>query len=151
MKIKIYFFGKPREITEWEQKYVQRIGYRASLELLALPQAGLRDELKNKEKEAESLLKKIDPQDYVMVLDERGKNFSSTEFSRQLKQGLVGHGTVVLVVGGAYGLGGEILERANLKISFGKAVWTRNLVRLMLLEQVYRALEIDGGGNFHKA
>ena len=151
MKLKIYFFGKPNEITDWEQKHIQRIGYRAQIEVVALAQAGLRDSAKNKAKEAESLLKKIDAQDFVIALDEHGKDLTSVQFSQKLKTALVDHGTVVLIVGGAYGLDASILSRANLKLAFGQAVWTRNLVRLMLLEQLYRALEIDGGGNFHKA
>lgn len=151
MKIKIYFFGKSGEVSDWEQKYLKRIGFRAAVELVALPQAGLRDELKNKTKEAEAFLKKVEPRDFVIVLDEHGQNLDSVSFSRQLKDKLVEHGTVVLVIGGAYGLETSVLERANAKIAFGKAVWTRNLVRLMLLEQVYRALEIDGGSQFHKA
>lgn len=151
MKIKIYFFGKPNEITEWEQTYLKRISFRAQIEIIALSQAGLKDETKNKAKEAEDLLKRIDNRDYVVVLDEHGKNMESSKFSRHLKTQLVEHGRVVLIIGGAFGLDPQIIERANFKLSFGQMVWTRNLVRLMLLEQLYRALEIDGGGNFHKA
>lgn len=151
MKLKVYFFGKANEVTDWEQKYVKRIGFRSDVELVALPQAGLRDEAKNKAKEADAFLKKIENRDFVVVLDEHGKNLDSVQFSAQLKSALVEHSTVIFVVGGAYGLDNRILERANLKLSFGKAVWTRNLVRLMLLEQLYRALEIDGGSHFHKA
>ena len=150
MKIKIYFFGKSGEVTGWEQKYLKRIGFRAQVELVALPQAGLRDEIKNKAKEAEVFLKKVEPRDFVFVLDEHGKDLDSVAFSCQLKNKLVEHSTVVLVIGGAYGLDKSILDRANAKIAFGSLVWTRNLVRLMLLEQVYRALEIDGGSQFHK-
>lgn len=151
MKIKIYFFGKPNEITAWEETYVKRIGHRASLELVALPQAGLKDPVKTKIKEAENLLKKINPTDFLMVLDERGQGLDSVKFSEALKTNLVQHGTVVLAVGGAHGFDQAVLDRANLKIAFGAMVWTRNLVRLMLLEQVYRALDIDAGGHFHKA
>jgi len=54
-------------------------------------------------------------------------------------------------MGGAHGLHEDVLSRANVKLRFGKMIWTRNLFRNMALEQLYRALEIDGGGNFHKA
>jgi len=150
MKIKVYFFGKPNEVTPQEQKHLERISYRAKVELIAFPQAGLKDGAKNKTKEAEALFKKLDNKDFLIVLDERGKSLDSMQFSSQLKAHLVEHSTVCLVIGGAFGLDDSVLKRANMQMSFGAMVWTRNLVRLMLLEQLYRALEIDGGGNFHK-
>ena len=150
MKIKIYFFGKANEIIDWEETYIKRIKHRVDLEVMALPQAGLKEVGKTKEKEAENLLKKIKPQDFVITLDERGQSLDSVSFSKQLKAGLVQQGSIVLVIGGAHGLSPLVLNRANLKLAFGRMVWTRNLVRLMLLEQLYRALEIDAGTNFHK-
>ncbi len=150
MKIKIYFFGKGNEITEWEKTHLQRIGYRVPIETLALSQAGLKDKALNLNKEGALLLKKIDPQDFVVALAETGKNLDSVEISQKIESAFETHGTVVFIIGGAFGLAPEVLNRANLKLSFGKAVWTRNLVRLMLLEQVYRSLEISAGSNFHK-
>ncbi|NCP67741.1 23S rRNA (pseudouridine(1915)-N(3))-methyltransferase RlmH [Candidatus Peregrinibacteria bacterium] len=150
MKIKIYYFGKANEITSWEETYLQRIGFRASVETIPLSQAGLKDKTLNLAKEGALVLKKIDPQDFVIVLDENGKNLDSESISGKMEQAFVTHGTIVFIIGGAFGLDLKILERANLSLSFGKAVWTRNLVRLMLLEQIYRALEISAGSNFHK-
>lgn len=150
MKIKIYYFGKQSEVSVWEQIYLQRIGHRVEIETVALPQAGLREEIRNKEKEADVLLKKIDSQEFVVVLDEMGKNLDSVSISNTLSQAFETHGNILFIIGGAFGLAPQVLERANLKLSFGKAVWTRNLVRLMLFEQVYRALEIRAGSNFHK-
>jgi len=151
MKIKICYFGKPNEITDWEQTYLQRIGFRCAVETIALPQAGLKDKAKNLAKEGSALLKKIQPQAFVVALDERGKDLTSEKLSEYLEQAFELHGTVVFVIGGAFGLSAEVLERANLKLSFGSVVWTRNLVRLMLSEQIYRVLEIKAGSNFHKA
>lgn len=150
MKLKVYFFGKKNEITEWEQKYCKRIGFRAQIELIPLHQAGLSDVTKTKSKEADNFLNKISDQLFVVALDENGQSFDSPGFSAWLKERLVDHGQVVFVVGGAHGLDDRILARANAKLRLGKMVWTRNLARLMLLEQLYRALEIDGGSNFHK-
>lgn len=150
MKIKIYYFGKANEISDWEKTHLQRIGFRCSVETIALGQAGLKDKTLNLEKEGQALLKKIDPQDFFIVLDEMGKNLDSVQISEKLESAFVTHGTVCIAIGGAFGLDSSVIARANLKLSFGKAVWTRNLVRLMLLEQVYRALEIKAGSNFHK-
>ncbi|MCF7812749.1 23S rRNA (pseudouridine(1915)-N(3))-methyltransferase RlmH [Candidatus Gracilibacteria bacterium] len=95
--------------------------------------------------------KKIVQQDFLIALDEKGEQMNSIEFSQFLKKIFVDHETAHIVLGGAYGLSDKILHRADKKISFGPMVWTRNLARLMTLEQLYRALEIDGGGNFHKS
>lgn len=150
MKIKLYFFGKSREINKREKELIKRIGFRAKIEVLDISQTGIADVEKTKNEESAKFLKKITDKSFVIAFDEYGKEMNSVEFSRDLKQKLVNHGEVIFVIGGAHGLGAEILERANLKISFGGMVWTRNLVRNMALEQIYRALEIAGGGNFHK-
>ncbi len=150
MKIKIYFFGKANEITAWEEKHLSRIKFRCPVEIIALTQAGLKDKSLNADNEAAALLKKLDPLDFVIALDERGKDLTSETLAQTIQQAFETHGTVCFVIGGAFGLSPAILQRANLSVSFGKAVWTRNLVRLMLCEQVYRALEIQAGSNFHK-
>ena len=150
MKIKLYFFGKSREITEREKELAKRIGFRAKMEIIDISQAGITDVSKAKKEESAKFLKKIDNKSFVIAFDEHGKHFDSVEFSRDLQKNLENHGEVIFVIGGAHGLGSEILVRANQKISFGKMVWTRNLVRHMALEQIYRALEIAGGSNFHK-
>jgi 23S rRNA (pseudouridine1915-N3)-methyltransferase len=149
MKIKIYFFGKKNEITEREKELIKRIGFRSSIELVTLPQAGVSDSQKTKEKEASFLNKKC-IQGYRIALDEHGDDMDSIAFSTYLKNKLIERGIVHFFIGGSYGLDESILSQANKKIRFGKMVWTRNLCRLMALEQIYRALEIDGGGNFHK-
>ncbi len=150
MKIKLYFFGKKNEITPREEELIKRIGFRLSVELIPLPQAGVTDVKKAKQKEADTFLNKISDKDFLITFDEHGKELDSVQFSSQLKSWLVERGEVVFVIGGAHGLGEEILIRANVKLRFGKMVWTRNLFRLMALEQLYRALDIDGGGKFHK-
>ncbi len=151
MKIKLYFFGKSREITEREKELVKRIGFRAKIEIIDIAQAGITAMVKAKAEESAKFLKKIDKKSFVIAFDEHGKQFDSVEFSRDLKKNLVNHSEVVFVIGGAHGLGKEVLQRADQKMSFGKMVWTRNLVRHMALEQLYRAFEIDNGSNFHKA
>jgi len=150
MKIKIFFFGKTSEITEREQELLKRIGFRSEVELVCLPQAGLQNRIKNQQKEMELLNKKCVQKEFLVVLDEGGREMDSIEFSKNLKNWLVEQGTVCFVVGGAYGLADEILQKANIRLSFGSMTWTRELARLMTLEQIYRALEIDGGGRFHK-
>ena len=150
MKIKIYFFGKSREITDWENEYIRRINFRCKFELIPLNQAGIKDSKIAKEKEGDLFLNKISDQSFVVAFDERGEEFDSTVFSKWTKMKLETFGEIIFVIGGAHGLSQKVLERANAKICFGTMVWTRNLVRLMACEQIYRAMEIDGGSNFHK-
>jgi len=151
MKIRLFFFGKENEITAREKELIKRIGFRAKLKLIALSQAGIKDDLKAKKEESDKFMNKISDQDFVIAFDERGSEKDSLEFSAWLKEKLVDQGEVVFVMGGAHGLHEDVLSRANVKLRFGKMIWTRNLFRNMALEQLYRALEIDGGGNFHKA
>lgn len=151
MKIKIYFFGKKNEISDWEQDYLRRINFRVSTELIALPQAGIKNPQKAKELEAKEFMSKIKEGDFVLALDEKGSHKDSIQFASWFRSNLETQGSIILVMGGAHGLAPEILQRANAKIAFGSMVWTRNLVRLMTCEQIYRALEIEAGGNFHKA
>ncbi len=146
----MYFFGKDNEITSREKELIKRIGFRAKIEVIAISQAGIKDVLKAKKEESEKFLNKISDQDFVVAFDERGQEKDSPDFSVWLKNNLVERGEVVFVMGGAHGLGADALSRANIKLRFGKMIWTRNLFRNMALEQLYRALEIDGGGKFHK-
>lgn len=150
MRIKFYFFGKKNEITDLEQKLIQRIGFRCSLDIFPLSQAGIKEPEKAKAKEAELFFSKIEDRDFIVALDEHGKEYNSPAFSVWLKNRLIEETTVCFVMGGAHGLHKTILSRAQQKIQFGKMVWTRNLCRHMAFEQIYRALEIDGGSNFHK-
>jgi len=84
------------------------------------------------------------------VFDEKGEPFNSPSFASWMEKHIEDNRQIVFVIGGAYGLDERALERADATISLGGMVWTRNLARHMVLEQIYRALEIAGGGNFHK-
>ncbi len=150
MKIKIYFFGKKNEILDWEKEYLRRIGFRCKCELIPLAQAGITEGVKAKKIEADNFLNKISDQDFLIAFDENGIEKDSMDFSKWIKETLENRGEVIFIMGGAHGLHRSILDRVNLKLRFGKMVWTRNLFRLMALEQIYRALEIAGGSNFHK-
>ena len=86
MKIKIYFFGKKNEITDWEIEYLKRIKFRAECEIIALPQAGITEAKKAKEIEGESLLKKLPEKAFLIALDENGKSYDSVQFSGWMKK-----------------------------------------------------------------
>jgi len=107
-----------------------------------------------KKKQGESLLKHLDKlgtDTQIITLDERGKNLSSPELAKKLTVAMRdGTSSFCFVIGGAYGLSSDILAKAHFSISFGKMVWPHRLVGVMLLEQLYRAQQINVGHPYHK-
>ena len=87
--------------------------------------------------------------EFVILLDERGENISSPEFSNKLSKAFNSGREVVLIIGGAYGVSPEVRERADFVLSFSKLVFPHMLARVMTIEQVYRAQEIFRGGKYH--
>lgn len=152
MKISIYFFGKKGEVTDIEEILLKRINFRQKCELVSIAQSGIRDGKIAKEEEGKKFLEKIEKKSgiFLIAMDEHGVEQDSRKFSGFLEKKMENFSEIVFVIGGAHGLGQNVLARADMKLCFGRMVWTRNLFRVMLLEQVYRALEISGGSNFHK-
>jgi 23S rRNA (pseudouridine1915-N3)-methyltransferase len=153
-KLKLVFFGKKNEITDRERELLKRINFSIKAEIIPIAQAGIKAEvLKIKSIEAEKFWQKFDPKEVVIIaFDEHGKKFDSPQFATWLKKNTQNtNKDLIFVIGGAYGLDQNILEKANTKLSFGEMVWTRNLFRTMALEQIYRAFEINSGKNFHKS
>ena len=89
------------------------------------------------------------PSDFVILLDERGENLSSPEISRRLEACFNGAKIPVFIIGGAYGVSETAREKSDLVWSFGAAVFPHELIRLNLIEQIYRAQEIARGGSYH--
>ena len=98
--------------------------------------------------ESTELLKRIAPQDYVILLDETGKNIDSPNLSHKLEQ-LTIQNQIVFIIGGAYGVDERVRQRANFIWSLSGLVFPHMLVRLILIEQIYRAQEISKGGPYH--
>ena len=89
---------------------------------------------------------------YIIALDERGKTPNSVAFSKMLSDApLNGYSNLCFVIGGAYGLSKEVLNACHTRVSFGPMVWPHRLVGLMLIEQIYRAQQINKGHPYHKA
>ena len=107
--------------------------------------------LQVKEKEAERILAKIKEQEYVFALAINGTNPTSEAFAKQIDQlGIRGKSQLVFVIGGSLGLSDSVLKRSNTQISFGKMTYPHQLMRLILVEQVYRAFRINRGEPYHK-
>ena len=113
-----------------------------------LPHSSFSEE-KAREEETQRILAKIKPSDFVILLDERGKNISSPELAKMLSNGFVNSQNFVIVIGGAFGVSEELRQRANFVWSLSKLVFPHQIVRLILVEQIYRAQEISSGGKYH--
>jgi len=102
--------------------------------------------------EHKKILAKISEQGSLVVLDETGKTLPSIQFSKTLEQLQINKssGAIQFVIGGADGLSDEILNRADKVISFGQQTWPHMMVRVMLIEQIYRAQQILSGHPYHR-
>jgi len=145
------FVGKTKEgfIKEGIEKYVGHIRHYMPVEIREIKGASGRDAAAASEHEADSIIERLSPDDFVVALDERGKNFGSVEFAAEMGR-LMGSGKrAVFVVGGPFGLGEKVRRRAGLVLSLSRLTFTHEMARLILLEQVYRAITIIKGKTYH--
>lgn len=148
--IRILAIGKKHEswISEGIDRYEKRLIKPWNTEWLLLSHSSLDGDAARREESAR-ILEKISPDDYVILLDERGKNIDSPALSRQIEGPLEQSKRVVTLIGGAYGVDSTIEARANFIWSLSKLVFPHQLVRLVLTEQLYRAQEIAAGHPYH--
>ena len=155
MQIKLIAIGKTDHpaIQKLAEEYSSRLGFYIRFDLEIIPDlknTKSLSELLQKEKEGELILKKIQTSDELILLDERGKTFSSIEFSEFLQKKMnSGLKQLVLVIGGPYGFSGEVYSRANGKISLSKMTFSHQMIRPFLIEQLYRAFTILRNEPYH--
>ena len=159
MNIRIVCIGKLKEKywTEAVQEYSKRIKRFSGLEIVELKEsllpanASLKDEEKVKEEEAKEILKVLKKDEYVITLEIKGKPLSSEELASKVANlALEGHPDIAFVIGGSLGLGAEISKRANFKLSFSNMTFPHQLMRVILLEQIYRSFKINNNETYHK-
>ena len=159
MKITIYTVGKIKEkyFTDAIKEYEKRLSRYCKLEIMEVADEKTPDgasealEQQIKEKEGERLLKVIKDDVYLIALAIDGKMYDSVEFSRKFEQlGIQGKSHIGFVIGGSLGLADSVMKRANEKISFSKMTFPHQLMRVILLEQVYRGYRIMNGEPYHK-
>ena len=159
MKIKIVTVGKLKEkyLKDGIAEYNKRISRFAKLEMIELADEKTPDkasEIENQkilETEGARILSKVGERDFVLVLAIEGKTFSSEEFSKQLEEASIkGYSTLTFIIGGSLGLAASVKNRANLSVSFGRLTLPHQLMRLVLVEQIYRAFTIQQGSPYHK-
>ncbi len=154
MKIKIICLGKTKErfVKIGIDKYVNRVSKYINLEWKIVPDTKLTstNTIKIvKDQEADTIIKYISEDNYLVALDEKGKIASSKGFAKFLKRKMLGSKDIIFIIGGVYGLSKKVLELADLKLSFSQFTFTHQMIRLLLSEQLYRALTIIHGRSYH--
>lgn len=156
MKIKIIALGKIKEkfLKEGINEFLKRLTPYASVSILELSPIEIKDENLTEKillEEGEKILTNIKPLDYVITMEINGKQFSSEEFAQKIEN-ITNDGVqeIVFVIGSSCGIGRNVSERANLKMSMSKMTFLHQFARLILVEQIYRAFKIIKNETYHK-
>ena len=147
MNITLICVGKLKE-EYWRQaqeEYAKRLTRYGTLQVVEVRE---RDDI---EKEGEDILKRIGEEDYLIALEIQGKALDSVNLSRHLEAlSIQGKSSITFVIGGSLGLSKVVLERADLRLSFSKLTFPHQMIRIFLLEQIYRSYKIMKGEVYHK-
>lgn len=159
MKITVIAVGKIKEkfYTEAIGEYAKRLGRYCRLEIVQVPdektpdRASEAEENQIKRREGEKILAQIKDGSYVIALAIEGKMLDSEELAGKINQlGISGQSQITFLIGGSLGLSEEVLRRADYLLSFSKMTFPHQLMRVVLLEQVYRSYRIIAGEPYHK-
>jgi 23S rRNA (pseudouridine1915-N3)-methyltransferase len=155
MQIKLIAIGKTdqKELQSLIDAYAKRLSFYVKFDLEIIPDlknVKNLSEMQQKEKEGELILAKISSTDYLILLDENGKNFSSVGFSEFLQKKMnAGIKTLVFVIGGPYGFSETVYAKAQGKISLSAMTFSHQMVRLFFIEQIYRGFTILKNEPYH--
>ncbi|MCV6545802.1 MAG: 23S rRNA (pseudouridine(1915)-N(3))-methyltransferase RlmH [Cohaesibacter sp.] len=144
--------------TDLLERYLDRarkagrsLGF-TSIDMIELVESRAKSTKARKDQEAEQLLKALPANSFIIALDEHGKNFSSPEFAALLdRQRSAGHGAIALVIGGPDGHGKALLLAARSKLALGTMTWPHQIARMLIAEQLYRAMTILTGHPYHRS
>lgn len=159
MNIRIIAIGKLKE-KYWQEavkEYSKRLGAYCNLEIVELKESLLRanasaaDEEEVKRAEGEEILGRIKKGDYVITLEIKGKELSSEKLAEKINGlGLDGRSNIDFVIGGSLGLSPAVSARADFKLSFSPMTFPHQMMRVILLEQIYRSFKINRNETYHK-
>lgn len=150
MPVSIIAVGKKHEswVLDGIERYEKRLKAPFLCSWILLPHSSLEGD-RAREEESERMLSRLDAYDYVVLLDERGKQLDSPALSTLLSERLHRSQKIAIIIGGAYGVNDALREKADLVWSLSPLVFPHQLVRLITVEQLYRAQEIAGNGRYH--
>lgn len=154
MKIKLITIGKTDEsyLKEGINKYLSRLKHYVDLELIELPDVKTGKKLNvglQKEAEGREIIKLISKSDFVVLLDENGKEFDSVNFSQFIQKRMNTGMNLTFVIGGPFGFSKEVYLLSNMKIALSQMTFSHQMVRLFFAEQLYRSFTILKGEKYH--
>ena len=158
LTINIICTGKIKEqyLKEGALEYSKRLSKYCNLQIIELPDEKIPDKLSAnivetiKEKECKNAIAHIKKDSYVICLDLKGKEISSEDFSKKIENISLQNSTITFIIGGTLGLNKDILNVANESICFSKMTFHHQLIRVFLLEQIFRAFKISKGETYHR-
>lgn len=155
MRIKLLTIGKTdnKELIALIDVYKKRLGHYISFDFETIPdlkKVKNLSEAEQKQKEGDFILKKLNPADVLILLDENGKHYTSVEFSKYLQKHMnSGIKRLIFVIGGPYGFSDDVYKKANGKIALSKMTFSHQMVRLFFIEQLYRGFTILRNEPYH--
>lgn len=153
MKIKIIVVGKIKEkyFVDAINEYSKRLTAFCDLNLLEVKEVNTDDVNKNIEEEGKNILSCVKDEDFVITMEILGKEYSSEELAEFIKNHYTYENKVLtFIIGGSNGLSKELIKRSNKHLSFGKITYPHQLMRVILLEQIYRSMMINNNRSYHK-
>ncbi len=155
MRIKLVLIGKTDSdfLKQGIEEYTKRLKHYLNFNMVIIPDiknVKNLSEIQQKQKEGELLINQIGTGDFVVLLDEKGKEYSSVEFSKFIeKQMISGLRNLTFMVGGPYGFSDEVYKKANSKLALSRMTFSHQMVRMIFVEQLYRAMTIIKGEPYH--
>jgi len=155
MKVYFWMIGKTSEayLKSGTELYIKRLGHYLPFSCEVIPDiknSGKKTPGQLKELESKAILNRLKPDDYLILLDEKGKTFTSIEFSRHLDRSLQRpQRRLIFLLGGAFGFDKTIYQRANEKLSLSSMTFSHQMIRVFFLEQLYRAMTILRNEPYH--
>lgn len=152
MKIVLLAVGKTKEkyLQDGVEEYVKRLTRFATFDVVVVPEGKTTDSNLAKQKEGDAILAKVDKTDVLVLLDERGKQFTSEKFAAYIdNKASLGTKTLIFAIGGAFGFADKVYDRANEKIALSEMTFSHQMIRLFFTEQLYRAYTIIKGHPYH--
>ncbi|MBO4570133.1 MAG: 23S rRNA (pseudouridine(1915)-N(3))-methyltransferase RlmH [Clostridia bacterium] len=153
VKIKIVATGsgKEKELTKSVEDFTKRLSAWANVSVVYVPEFAPKNngEIENSKKK-ESILQLKSFEGFTICLDRRGEMLSSEEFAKKIDNIMLSSSTITFVIGGSCGFSKEVLDKANFVMSFGKITFPHEIMKLVLIEQIYRAFSINNNLPYHK-
>ena len=158
LNINIVCIGKIKEayLKDAINEYSKRLSKYCKLTILELPDEKIPDKLNEnlsneiKNKESNAILNHIKKDSYIICLDLTGKELSSEDFSKNIENLSLQTSSITFVIGGSLGLSSDLLKKAHQKICFSKMTFPHQLIRVFLLEQIFRGFKISNGETYHR-